>query len=120
MTGVELIAAERARQVAEEGYTPESDDRYDIGQLVDASICYATAGTCLVNGPVMMGTDYDCTPENLLPNFQEYQFGVGVSWPWVWASFKISPDPIRCLVKAGALLAAEIDRLQRRAGKEGA
>ena len=34
-------------------------------------------------------------------------------WPWNSRWWKPSPDPIRNLVKAGALIAAEIDRLQR-------
>lgn len=35
------------------------------------------------------------------------------AWPWDENWWKPSLDPIRNLVKAGALLAAEIDRLQR-------
>jgi hypothetical protein len=34
-------------------------------------------------------------------------------WPWSKKWWKPSSDPIRNLVKAGALIAAEIDRLQR-------
>lgn len=34
-------------------------------------------------------------------------------WPWHSSWWKPSDDPIRNLVKAGALIAAEIDRLQR-------
>jgi hypothetical protein len=39
-------------------------------------------------------------------------------WPWDWRFWKPSVDPIRDLVKAGALIAAEIDRLQRKKNKE--
>lgn len=35
-------------------------------------------------------------------------------WPWTADSYKPSPDPIRNLVKAGALISAEGDRLLRR------
>lgn len=35
-------------------------------------------------------------------------------WPWDASWWKPSPDPIANLVKAGALIAAEIDRLQRK------
>lgn len=35
-------------------------------------------------------------------------------WPWDAASYKPSEDPVRNLVKAGALIAAEGDRLLRR------
>ena len=40
-------------------------------------------------------------------------------WPWSDKWWKPSDDPVRNLVKAGALLAAEIDRLQRGAPPEG-
>jgi hypothetical protein len=36
------------------------------------------------------------------------------SWPWDAEWWKPSPDSVRNLVKAGALIAAEIDRLQRK------
>jgi hypothetical protein len=36
-------------------------------------------------------------------------------WPWESERWKPSNDPIRNLVKAGALIAAEIDRLERKA-----
>lgn len=35
-------------------------------------------------------------------------------WPWDADSYKPGPDPIRNLVKAGALISAEGDRLLRR------
>lgn len=34
-------------------------------------------------------------------------------WPWDADAWKPTQDPIRQLVKAGALIAAEIDRRQR-------
>jgi hypothetical protein len=44
---------------------------------------------------------------------------LGEFWPWSPDWFKPSPDPIRDLVKVGALAAAEIDRIQRVREKEG-
>jgi hypothetical protein len=38
-----------------------------------------------------------------------------IYWPWDQEWWKPSDDPIRNLAKAGALIAAEIDRLQRKA-----
>jgi len=38
-------------------------------------------------------------------------------WPWSLADWKPSDAPIRNLVKAGALIAAEIDRLERKAAR---
>jgi len=40
------------------------------------------------------------------------------SWPWSAEWWKPSDDPIRNLVKAGALIAAEIDRLLRLEAKK--
>lgn len=80
-TGAELIAAERRRQIEIEGYTPEHDAEHRT-QLRKAAIAY------------------------LLPNRADEW------WPWDWSYWKPSgTDQIRNLVKAGALIAAEIDRL---------
>ncbi len=38
-------------------------------------------------------------------------------WPWEEVWFKPSPDQVRNLVKAGALIAAEIDRINRETSK---
>ena len=89
MSGADLIAAERRRQIDAEGWTPEHDDEHTAHELVYAAVAYAKAAA---NDP-----------------FHAYQ------WPWAGASFKRCHDPIRNLVKAGALIAAEIDRLKRAA-----
>lgn len=86
-TGVELIAAERERQIKEEGWTPEHDAQHTNGELAKAAVCYALP---------------DRLPE-VIP----------LVWPWREEWFKAVPDDrIRELSKAGALIAAEIDRLQ--------
>lgn len=97
MNGAELIAAERQRQIDAEGWTPEHDDEYDEDELRWAAACY------------MLPVDTD---------FEGYDFNVRC-WPWDRAWWKPSDDPIRNLVKAGALVAAEIDRLERAAIREG-
>jgi len=43
-------------------------------------------------------------------------FAQPFTWPWEASWWKPSDDPIRNLAKAGALIAAEIDRLQRKQG----
>lgn len=88
--GAELIAAERRRQVEVERYTSEGDDHYDGTELLWAAHCYLHSEA-----------DLDET-------------GTPVDWPWHEMFWKPTPDDrIRELVKAGALIAAEIDRLQR-------
>lgn len=93
-TGAELIADERKRQVTQEGWSPEHDDEHVKGELVWAARAYAV----LYNMPFKMSQG---TADQ-------------VGWPWDVESFKHDPvDPIRNLAKAGALIAAEIDRLKR-------
>lgn len=89
-TGIELIAEERQRQIDVEGWTPEHDDEHICGEMAQAAACYAH------------------------PNIVRRLDMVG--WPESWSIdyFKPTPDDrIRELVKAGALIAAEIDRLNR-------
>jgi predicted RNase H-like HicB family nuclease len=99
--GAFLIASERVRQVTEEKWMPEHDDEHDLGQLLSAAVGYVDVADAQVSG--------DVTPGDL---------DVPFDWPWDRASWKPSPDPIRNLTKAGALIAAEIDRLQRAAAKK--
>lgn len=96
MNGVELIAAERERQINVEGWTANHDVQHDEGELSCAGYLYAmiASAQCRWNNP-------------------EIEFAVPAAWPWADNWWKPSDDPIRNLVKAGALIAAEIDRLIR-------
>lgn len=106
-TGIELITAERERQISQEGWTPEHDDGHDLGEMSDAAACYAMLASANVRGAIA-----DEWPATMLNGFNDSL----LSWPWDDEWWKPSDDPVRNLVKAGALIAAEIDRLQR-AGK---
>ena len=102
-SGAELIAQERQRQISKEGWTPEHDDTHRRGELA-----YAAQGYALL-GAAQSGAHLECDPiEMEQPPF----------WPWEIMSWKPSKDKIRNLVKAGGLIAAEIDRLQRAKAKE--
>jgi hypothetical protein len=93
MNGAEMIAAERWRQTEVEGWDAWHDDaEHTTGELVEAAVCYALAG---------IGAESDVVPAR---------------WPWVDADWKPSRDGIVSLTKAGALIAAEIDRLLRARG----
>ncbi len=82
--GVALIATERSRQLTQEGWTIEHDDEHAGGELALAAASYASG--------------------EKLP-----------SWPWGDNWWKPSrANRIRELQKAGALIAAEIDRLLRK------
>lgn len=88
MTGIELIDEERWKQISEEGYDEKHDDLHMNGEIRDAAIAYA------------MVCD-DRAGDN-----------AGDIFPWE-GSWNPSPDPVKNLVRAGALIAAEIDRIQR-------
>jgi hypothetical protein len=86
------VLAERQRQISAEGWTPEHDDEHRQGELSAAAGCYALYGW---PQPVD-----ECPAE----------------WPWEPKSWK----PInfrRALVKAGALILAELERLDRAAAR---
>lgn len=100
MNGAEMIAAERRRQVEAEGWTPEHDDEHDDGALAIAAKSYLFAATIATSDDVVMKAV-------IIDRRQPIP-----GWPKGW-DFKPSDDPIRNLVKAGALIAAEIDRIQR-------
>jgi hypothetical protein len=93
-TGIELITEERARQISQEGWTAEHDDKHLDGELSAAAEGYLLElRTRKVRGKVVKSPP--------------------PAWPWEPEWWKPSEDPVRNLVKAGALIASEIDRLQR-------
>ncbi len=81
------VIAERFRQQSVEGWTPEHDDQYGKSQLLWASSCY------LLN---------TIQPFNRIP----------MDWPWDSSWWKPT-NSRRDLVKAGALILAEIERIDR-------
>lgn len=90
MNGIELIAEERERQISEGGWDTYHDDYHCQGELAVAAACYA------------------------LPKEARSKLPLVVYWPWEMEWWKPSPDNrVKELTKAGALIAAEIDRLQR-------
>lgn len=101
LSGVELITAERQRQINVEGWTPEHDDAHKKHELLFAALSYVAA----------VATPDEWNLDQGLPQAPCHD------WPWAKKWWKPSDDPIRNLVKAGALIAAEIDRLERRKAK---
>lgn len=98
MSGVDLIAAERQRQIEVEGWTPVHDDEHSYCELSQAAKTYISAAQMAARGD-------NPARVNL--------HAINTFWPWSSDWWKPSDDPIRNLVKAGALIAAEIDRLER-------
>lgn len=87
-SGLALIAAERRRQIAEEGYTAAEDDLLVRYELTHAALCYIEA--------------------------------LNASWPLNDKQWPFNPHDFKPrsrkdnLVRAGAFIAAEIDRINRR------
>lgn len=108
MSGVERIAAERQRQIEAEGWTPEHDAEHTDGEMIRAAVAYARAGRRVAH--------YLAFAPNLFAEEMELLRREPLSgWPWHVDWWKPSDDPIRNLEKAGALIASEIDRLERSA-----
>lgn len=103
-TGVELIAEERARQISVEGWSSGHDDEHERGELARAGSVYADASICLADG---------VPPAVVRQQILDFA-GCESPWPWHPSWLKLDANPVRALTKAGALIAAEIDRLQRR------
>ena len=97
-TGIELINKERQRQINEEGWSKLHDMQHVYGELANAAATYAMEPECR---EALTRLVYDCELDKIPP-----------TWPWDAKWYKPTPnDRIRELVKAGALIAAEIDRL---------
>jgi hypothetical protein len=94
-SGAELIRIERQRQIMTEGYTPEKD-RGRGDELMAAAECYLWANNAQTGTHAI--------------DFEEVQEEPPI-WPWDEEYWKPSRDPVRNLVKAGALVAAAIDAL---------
>ena len=132
-TGVELIAAERERQQSAEGYDAAHDDEHSKMELACAAIEYASAAVNVYRTHVQLpsvrrvieirGGDPDTDPwvrqmvEDPIGNWYGRNDDGTVKpadwWPWRNEDWKPSNDRVVNLVKAGALIAAEIDRLER-------
>lgn len=88
---IDAFTLARARQVVNHGLTSSNDDAYEEGQLAKAAACYS------------FGAEYP---------------GVSWSWPWSFDWWKPAQDNEpqnrkRDIEKAGALLLAEWERLDR-------
>ncbi len=94
------VLAERRRQIEAEGWTPEHDDTYAGGEMAFAAASYVI-GVSTLTGAVSKGK-------------LSFPWAYRI-WPRTWDLKWWKPsDRRRNLVKAGALIIAEIERLDRR------
>lgn len=99
------IGDERVRQILSEGYDRQHDDAHEDFELARAASVYTVYATlpetdrwvALRHGPRLYGAE--------------------MIWPWDTQHFKLT-NPRRDLVKAAALIVAEIERLDRAALQE--
>lgn len=86
------VLVERWRQIDVDGWTPEHDDQHSTGGMAYAAACYATAD---------------------MPGCRKW---INVIWEWTgWSrtAWWKPKDRRHNLVRAGALILAEIERLDR-------
>lgn len=102
------VLAERDRQFSVEGITFAHDDAHVDGEISAAACCYAGAAsiTTHLRGNVYAGS----------PPFDGW---TGFGWPWDSAWWKPGTAR-RMLVKAAALIVAEIERIDRANYSKGA
>mgnify|MGYP001596539848 CR=1 FL=1 len=113
MSGVDHIAAERQRQMEVEGWTPEHDAQHTSGELAMAAALYAAPVDLFEIGKDHRGYDvfYDRWPWKDIVSHPRDEMGPGREVN-AWDKRK-KHSRLRRLEIAGALIAAEIDRLER-------
>ena len=89
------ILHERTRQRLEERYTEEHDDEHIRGEIATAAACYALTSQGGKEGTIQ----------------------AMLMWPWEMDAFKPTRSE-RDLIKAGALILAELERIERAKERE--
>lgn len=116
MTVIEEIAAKRQRQIDHHGYSSAHDDEHSAGEIAMAAACYAAPALIFIKDERANATIY------------------GDPWPWDQQYDKrpfvgnMLRDPAKTadrvrrdlLVTAGALIVAEIERLDRQSAVKAA
>ncbi len=97
------VLAERQRQISVEGWTPEHDDEHSDGTIALAAGSYCESAA----------------RPGLFKRQAGIAFVVPKLWPLEWSRDWWKPsNPRRDLIKAGALILAELERLDRAHGEE--
>jgi hypothetical protein len=107
----EELLAERMRQIRREGWTADHDDEHRDGGLAMAAACYAAIAAATV-GHAAASAARPTVADDVLAFVQR-------CWPWAVEWWK-PKHPRRDLMRAGALIVAEIERLDRLAPPEAA
>lgn len=89
------VIGERQRQQTVEGWTTAHDDEHDAGKLAGAGSAYALEAS------------------NRLSGGHGISSPIAYGWPYEWYEWWKPKDPRSNLVRAAALLLAEIERIDR-------
>jgi hypothetical protein len=95
------VLAERQRQISDEYWTPEHDDTHRSGAMAAGAGCYALWAASQAGNNDHWNAEFQYRAQRL--------------WQWDAEWFK-PKDARRNLVRAGALILAEIERLDRATG----
>lgn len=92
------VLQERVRQIEVEGFDDAHDDQHSGWEIMAAGAAYAAEAASQARGPT-----------------RAHDAGLAL-WPWDWSWWKPG-DYRRMLVKAGALILAAIERIDRNEAK---
>ncbi len=121
-SGIKLIAKERKRQITIEGFDNAHDDDADHGdgEMADVAACYAATNEVFyierdsVGGRGNSFCFHSLWPANWDARWDKRQRYANGDLAFIKPARGLTKkERIRNLTKAGALIAAEIDRLQR-------
>lgn len=104
-TGLELIAEAREKQLSRHGFDASHDKKWTSNELVMAAMYFAI--------PDDVELDSGCDFVEITPKM----FFVQSGWNEERYATRHKKSEIECLAIAGALIAAEIDRLMRERAK---
>jgi len=117
--GIKRIEKERARQLTEEHFGPSHDDGYTTGYLALAAVAYAAGETVYIRrvkaGAIVFkdAWPFCCKDKRSGVSYENIQRPMAEPSFVKDAQIELISKRIRDLEKAGALVAAEIDRLLR-------
>lgn len=101
------VFAERKRQIEQEQYSPEHDDEYDQNELIRAASSYLNH---------VVGRRWVCESKSFGVDVYQSEEAPDL-WPWE-PDFWKPKDPRRDLVRAAALIIAEIEKIDRNIERE--
>jgi hypothetical protein len=107
----QAVLAERRRQIDKEGWDAKHDDKHADHSMAHAAACYAAHDTMATRA---RQEQVDAAIRGECPIWRDKRVRVPLLWPSSWHSEWWKPKDRRSdLVRAGALILAEIERLDR-------